>query len=75
MTKEYKITWCMIANFGNDSKYSVDIVEREFVGAFTGGITSLDNAIIVKVEKVIEWEEKKTVIRKHLTKMEYHNIS
>jgi hypothetical protein len=54
MTKEYKITWCMIANFGNDSKYSVDIVEREFVGAFTSGITSLDNAVIVKVEKVIE---------------------
>ena len=54
MTKEYKITWCMIANFGNDSRYSVDIVEREFVGAFTSGITSLDNAIIVKVEKVIE---------------------
>ena len=50
MTKEYKITWCMITNFGNDSRYSVDIVEREFVGAFTSGITSLDNAIIVKVE-------------------------
>ena len=54
MTKEYKITWCMKVNIGNDSRYSVDIVEREFVGAFTSGITSLDNAIIVKVEKVIE---------------------
>ena len=54
MTKEYRITWCMIANLDNPSRYSVDIVEREFVGAFTSGITSMDNAVIVKVEKVNE---------------------
>jgi len=54
MTKEYRIIWCMIANFNEPSKYSFDIVEREFVGAFTSGITSMDNAVIVKVEKVIE---------------------
>tara|TARA_R100000700_G_C3111619_1_gene104380 strand:+ start:91 stop:258 length:168 start_codon:yes stop_codon:yes gene_type:complete len=54
MTKEYKITWCMIFDLGDSSEYCDNVVEREFVGAFIRGITSLDSAIIVKVEKVIE---------------------